>query len=484
MSFPENDRYWSDVVEFVIANGSDQDRLLAPSQFQEKLNNVCDYCNHESLENNDFDWIIIHKDRIKEFNSSFYQQLCQLSLPVFANEVFVIFSNKSNLQELAYNYKHLRSFWQEIGSCHTYFQKATNQQSDIIPQQTNYNSQSKKLGHNFAELQAFWQKLKSWQSVAQKSNNPRLLSPSEAINLNIKTFGYEYARNLRNNLDIPQHLSPQKIPLRSQACKQKDIESPWFWYWCQVMQIPVNYHRKIWEFAYILQALYNYDLLVPGKKGLGFGCGEEPLPSILAAYDIAITATDLNPTESAAKGWVETNQSMSSLAKIWHPDLCSRDLFERNVSLEYVDMNNIADSLNNQYDFCWSACALEHLGSIKNGLYFIENSLNILVPGGVAIHTTELNYLKEEETIDNWATVLFRKKDFQSLVDRLTSLGHQVAPLNFDIGSGVLDRFIDLPPYDSKIHQQQQGHLKLLIDGFASTSFGLIIQKSFNQSQK
>lgn len=484
MSFPENDHYWSDVVEFVIANGGDRERVLAPFQFQEKLNNVRDYSNHESLEINDFNWIIIHKDRIKEFDSSFYRQLSQLSLPVFANEVFVIFSCKTNLQELAYNYKHLRSFWQELGSCHTYFQKATERQSDIIPQQSTSQSQLKKLAHSFMELKSFWQKLISGQSIFQNFNDQSLLFLSETVNLNIKTFGYEYARNLRNDLDIPQYLSPQKIPLISQVCKQKDIESSWFWYWCQVMQIPVNYHRKIWEFAYILQALYNYNLLVPGKKGLGFGCGEEPLPSILAAYDIAITATDLNPTESAAKGWVETNQSMSSLAKIWHPDLCSRDLFERNVSLKYVDMNNIADSLNNHYDFCWSACALEHLGSIKNGLDFIENSLDILVPGGVAIHTTELNYLKEEETIDNWATVLFRKKDFQSLVDQLTSLGHQVAPLNFDIGSGVLDRFIDLPPYDSKIHQQQQGHLKLLIDGFASTSFGLIIQKSFNQSQK
>ncbi|MEH2249095.1 hypothetical protein [Nostoc sp.] len=122
--------------------------------------------------------------------------------------------------------------------------------------------------------------------------NKGLLSTADAISLNIKTFGYEYARSLREQLTIPSNLSPQKINLQSKACQQNDIESDWFFYWCQEMKIPVTYHRKLWEFCYILQALYEYDLLTPRRKGLGFGCGEEPLPSILAAYDIAITADE------------------------------------------------------------------------------------------------------------------------------------------------------------------------------------------------
>ncbi|MHC5732340.1 MAG: hypothetical protein ACYTXY_51440, partial [Nostoc sp.] len=72
---------------------------------------------------------------------------------------------------------------------------------------------------------------------------------------------------------IPSNLSPQKINLQSKACQQNDMESDWFFYWCQQIKIPVVYHRKLWEFCYILQALYEYDLLTPGRKGLGFGCG-------------------------------------------------------------------------------------------------------------------------------------------------------------------------------------------------------------------
>ncbi|MEH1816874.1 MAG: hypothetical protein V7K26_02925 [Nostoc sp.] len=317
----------------------------------------------------------------------------------------------------------------------------------------------------------------------QQSNlnffNERRVITTDAISLNIKTFGYEYARNLREQLTIPSNLSPQKFNLQSKACQQNDIESHWFFYWCQEMKIPVAYHRKLWEFCYILQALYEYDLLTPGRKGLGFGCGEEPLPSILAAYDIAITATDLDPTASAAQGWIETKQNMSSLEKIFRPELCTKELFTKNVSLKYVDMNAIPAYLEGKYDFCWSACALEHLGSIKNGLLFIENSLKTLVPGGISIQTTEFNYLEEEETIDNNGTVLFRKKDFEQIAKQLTAAGHQVAPLDFNIGSCVLDKFIDIPPYYSQVHDiPQEAHLKLLVDRFASTSFGMIIRKA------
>ncbi|MEH1781093.1 MAG: hypothetical protein V7L26_18655 [Nostoc sp.] len=317
------------------------------------------------------------------------------------------------------------------------------------------------------------------QIVKAILNLLRLLKKTDAISLNIKTFGYEYARNLREQLTIPSNLSPQKINLQSKACQQNDIESHWFFYWCQEMKIPVAYHRKLWEFCYVLQALYEYDLLTPGRKGLGFGCGEEPLPSILAAYDIAITATDLDPTASAAQGWIETKQNMSSLEKIFRPELCTKELFTKNVSLKYVDMNAIPAYLEGKYDFCWSACALEHLGSIKNGLLFIENSLKTLVPGGISIQTTEFNYLEEEETIDNNGTVLFRKKDFEQIAKRLTAAGHQVVPLDFNIGSRVLDKFIDIPPYYSQVHDiPQEAHLKLLVDRFASTSFGMIIRKA------
>ena len=58
---------------------------------------------------------------------------------------------------------------------------------------------------------------------------------------------------------------------------------------------------------------------------------------------------------------------------------------------------------------------------------------------------------------------------------------------DFDIGDGVLDRFVDLPPYSIgeglQLHGQwapvnQTAHLKLAIEGYAATCYGIIIRKA------
>ncbi len=100
------------------------------------------------------------------------------------------------------------------------------------------------------------------------------------------------------------------------------------------------------------------------------------------------------------------------------------------------------------------------------------------------MHTTRFNFLNDNETIDNWATVLFQKAHFRDIAARLTAKGHTVAPLDFDIGNAPMDRFIDLPPYDHDLALVAPGwanssqHLELMLDGFASTCFGLIVEKA------
>ena len=192
--------------------------------------------------------------------------------------------------------------------------------------------------------------------------------------------------------------------------------------------------------------------------------------------------TDLDPTSTAARGWIDTDQH-TSLDMVFQPHLVSREQFDRHVTLRYVDMNSIPTDLCD-YDFCWSICALEHIGTIQKGLDFIEGSLRTLRPGGLAIHTTEFNFLNDEQTIDDWPTVLFQKQHFRSLTERLERQGHRVASLDFDFGDKPLDKFIDVPPYQYNWTDEQREswrtdtyHLKVSIDGFACTCFGIIIQK-------
>ena len=323
---------------------------------------------------------------------------------------------------------------------------------------------------------------------AQGQPNLGPLSPGRRneriVAWNIKNLGYEMARLLAGSRPAIEGAAAN-LQVTSRTTRQADFETPWFAYWCAQLKMAPIYHRKIWEYCFLLQSLHDEGLLVPGKTGLGFACGREPIPSYLASRGVIVTATDLAPEDVVSKGWDKTNEHAAGLETLWHPHLVDRDLFGKAVSFLHVDANRIPPSLAG-YDFCWSICALEHLGSIEKGLAFIENSLAVLRPGGVAIHTTEFNLDNEGPTIDNWLTVLFQRKHIEALAESLTAQGHDVAPLNFDFGDGPLDNFIDIPPYhwnsifdhpQPAVQLQHPSHLKLAIDGFACTCFGLVVRK-------
>ncbi|MTJ52334.1 class I SAM-dependent methyltransferase [Anabaena sp. UHCC 0253] len=314
-----------------------------------------------------------------------------------------------------------------------------------------------------------------------------LLRDMKSIRLNIKNFGYQLARDLaESNLTIDENLNFQPIYLKSKPTTQADIESKWLKYWCQQLKINPIYHRKIWELCYVPQAIC-YQMGTSAKlTGIGFGCGQEPLPSLFASMGWEITVTDLHPDKVKGMGWMETGQHTNMLEQVFYPDIVNRERFDENISLKYVDMNDIPKNLHENYDFCWSICALEHLGSISKGLDFIENSLKVLKPGGIAVHTTEYNYTNEPETIDNWPTVIFQNHHFQEIAKRLRNQGYKVAELDFNVGNQPLDRFIDIPPYaigegwlskDTWNDVNQGAHLKLSVDGYPCTCFGLIITK-------
>jgi len=67
--------------------------------------------------------------------------------------------------------------------------------------------------------------------------------------------------------------------------------------------------------------------------------------------------------------------------------------------------------------------------------------------------------------------VLFRRRDFEALAERVAKAGHEMIMLDFNTGSGRLDHYIDTPPY------LEQPHLKVALAGYATTSFGVIIRR-------
>lgn len=280
----------------------------------------------------------------------------------------------------------------------------------------------------------------------------------------------------------------------SQLARQDFFDRPFFQYWSMkikdhwqaYMNDPIYflnvglepneivYHRRLWEFVFIIHSLYERGCLAPRKRGLGFAVGTEPLPAFFAAQGCSILASDLEVEKAANLGWVDGGEhSCNDLAVLNRFGLCPQEDFSRLVSFRNVDMNAIADDLNG-FDFCWSTCAFEHLGSIRNGLNFVRNCLKTLKPGGVAVHTTDLNLSSETDTVDdNPYAVIYRKRDIRELSDLLAAEGHRVSPLDFSRGDGPVDSFIDLPPYYRK-----KMHLKYFNSPYTVTSLGLIIRKA------
>jgi hypothetical protein len=260
--------------------------------------------------------------------------------------------------------------------------------------------------------------------------------------------------------------------LTSMLCEKAFLDSPAAHYWTKAMGLNWILHRKLWEFCFVVQALFERDMLREGRRGLGFAVGEEPLPALFASMGCEVLATDLDAQDDRATAWAETAQLATSVDKLSRPLICPDDIFRRRVAFRAVDMNNIPKALRN-FDFTWSSCSFEHCGSIDLGIRFICNQMDCLKPGGVAIHTTEFNLTSNEETISAGGTVIFRLKDVEEMVTRLRNAGHTVEPLCLAIGDSQGDKHVDVFPYADPTH------LKLLLaDRFISTSIALIIRKS------
>lgn len=276
-----------------------------------------------------------------------------------------------------------------------------------------------------------------------------------------------------DDLQVPslpkRHDGPQ---LRSALCTRSQLESPAFRYWATQMNERWRLHRKLWEFCFISQSLYERGMLGEGRRGLGFAVGAEPLPSMFARFGCEILASDLHSEDERSQVWAQTNQLASCLEALNARGLCDPAQFARKVSFRPVDMNRIPDDLAG-FDFTWSSCSFEHCGSIGLGKRFLREQLRCLKPGGVAVHTTEFNLSSNEETVDEGTTVLFRRQDIEGVVRDLQADGHHVEPLQLDVGTLPEDQHVDIFPYAAA------PHLKLeLFDKYVSTSIGLIIRKS------
>ncbi|SCX72648.1 hypothetical protein [Variovorax sp. EL159] len=267
-------------------------------------------------------------------------------------------------------------------------------------------------------------------------------------------------------------LLPADAPfLRFANCQAEDFFHPRYAQLTKLFEQKPDFHRKQWEWVYILHKFIESGIVRPGARGLVFGVGVEPLPAIFASMGAYITATDAPPDSEGNDIWTSTRQYGDSLETLFHPGITPNENFRKFVTHRPCDMNNIASDLTD-YDFNWSSCCFEHLGSLEAGLNFVINAVEkTLRVGGIGVHTTELNMSSNEDTITEGPTVIYRRQDIEALVVRLRERGHYVEDVIIGPPAHALDYHVDVPPYVSDIH------IKLLIASYVATSVGLVIRR-------
>lgn len=269
------------------------------------------------------------------------------------------------------------------------------------------------------------------------------------------------------DLDAPEPTLEQPV---SQLCTAGQFREPAYAAWCRAIGEPPVLRRKQWEYVWILQCLERAGMLTGGRRGLGFGCGREPLAAAMAARGCVVVATDLAPEAATGRGWIETGQHARSLDELNRRGVCPPGAFRERVAFRTVDMNAIPDDLEG-FDFVWSSCAFEHLGSLDRGLAFVTRAMRCLKPGGIAVHTTEFNLSSNGPTLEARDLCVYRRQDIERLRDALAREGHRVWTLNLQPGSSPVDRVVDLPPY------RAEPHVKLRLGRFVVSSIGLAIER-------
>jgi hypothetical protein len=274
------------------------------------------------------------------------------------------------------------------------------------------------------------------------------------------------------------------VMLRSQLCSAESLRSPELRAWAERLRPlwagdddsrEVMLHRKMWEWLFIAEALRERDMLAPGRRGLGFGVGQEPLVALFAAAGCDLVATDQPHERAVASGWTASESEWAGgPSQLNMQGLCPADEFAARVTFRPVDMNAIPADLRD-FDFTWSSCALEHLGTLGAGMDFVVAQMDCLRPGGVAVHTTEFLVSSDDATVEEGGTVFYRRRDIEALVARLRGAGNGIE-VDFRQGTTPDDLHVDVPPYSDV-------HLRTELGGFVTTSLALVVTKGHGRGR-
>jgi hypothetical protein len=250
-------------------------------------------------------------------------------------------------------------------------------------------------------------------------------------------------------LRIPEKLGNWENGVISEKYFREDN----FFLWMSLLKETPKLHTKQFQNFAILEAAAS--VVKSGKSNLdaiGFGVGIEQIPAALGRIGFKVLATDYLDGE-IAEDWRNTDQLLNKVDDLNSRLILTADEFANKVKFENMDMNVIPTEFNGNFDFVWSSCALGHIGGYKNGLDFIINSANLLKPGGIALHTTELDVSNFPTNVTFPTLSLYRMKDLQTVISQLRENGYKVSNLDLPPKwNGKSERFVDREPWGNQPH--------------------------------
>jgi SAM-dependent methyltransferase len=151
------------------------------------------------------------------------------------------------------------------------------------------------------------------------------------------------------------------------------------------LEEPPCFHRKQWEFAQIFRTLQALGYLSPRTCGLSMGAGQERLMYAVARRAGHLTAVDLYDSTS---DW--------DTARTSEPDRAVKAaapfaIDPSSLSARRMDMRELAFA-DRTFDFCYSSCAIEHIGDRPDFLRHLREVRRVLKDDGVYVLTTEFHY--------------------------------------------------------------------------------------------
>jgi SAM-dependent methyltransferase len=232
-------------------------------------------------------------------------------------------------------------------------------------------------------------------------------------------------------------------------------------------------HRKQWEFAVIFSALTRLGCLHPRSRGLSMGSGRERLLYAVARRVAHLTVTDLySPTASWATARVQDALDALLAEAPFAVD-------PRRLSVERMDMRTL-EYPDSSFDFCYSACAVEHIGGRDALIQHLREASRVLRPNGIYAFTTEFHF--GPELVDDPENPLFPAELLTKVVadtpftpESIVDARLAAHPLNEPVAANLRTAFL----FDA-IGQglaSRAPHITLLRGHHAFTSVLLVLRK-------